>query len=41
LGAHWFRPDECARGGMPRTMRWPRKSFASKITANEELALAA
>jgi len=22
----WFRPCEQARGGMPRTMRWPRKS---------------
>jgi hypothetical protein len=24
LGAHWFRPDECARGGMPGMVRWPR-----------------
>ena len=24
LGAYWFRPDECARGGMPRMIRWPR-----------------
>jgi multiple antibiotic resistance protein len=24
MGAHWFRPCEHARGGMPRTMRWPR-----------------
>ena len=24
LGAYWFRPGEHARGGMPRTMRWPR-----------------
>jgi len=25
MGAYWFRPSEHARGGMPRTMRWPRK----------------
>src|ERR1017187_4577421 len=24
MGAHWFRPGECARGGMPRMVRWPR-----------------
>ena len=24
LGAHWFRPERSARGGMPRTVRWPR-----------------
>lgn len=24
VGAYWFRPCECARGGMPRTVRWPR-----------------
>jgi len=24
MGAYWYRPCEHARGGMPRTMRWPR-----------------
>ena len=24
MGAYWFRPDEYAGGGMPRTMRWTR-----------------
>jgi hypothetical protein len=24
MGAYWFRPERYARGGMPRTVRWPR-----------------
>ena len=32
LGAHRFRLGRGARGGMPRTMRWPRKSLASNIS---------
>ena len=30
LGAYWFRPAKCARGGMPRTVRWPRKKSNQK-----------
>lgn len=40
-GAYWFRPGNPVRGGMPRMVRWPRKSSDQNITANEELALAA
>ena len=40
-GAYWFRLSEYARGGMPRMVRWPRKKSDQKITANQELALAA
>ena len=41
MGAYWFRLEERARGGMPRMVRWPRKSPNQKLKANEELALAA
>ena len=41
MGAYWFRPGECARGGMPRMVRWPRKKSNQKSKANQELALAA
>ncbi len=41
LGAYWFRPGGYVRGGMPRMVRWPRKSPDQKITATQELALAA
>jgi len=40
-GAYWFRPDGPICDGMPRTIRWPRKSSGQTLTANEELALAA
>jgi hypothetical protein len=30
LGAYWFRPEKCARGGMSRTVRWPRKKSNQK-----------
>jgi hypothetical protein len=26
MGAHWFRPEKRAGGGMPRMVRWPRKT---------------
>jgi hypothetical protein len=26
MGAHWFRPDECARGGMPGRIVGPVKN---------------
>ena len=41
LGAYWFRPDRHVRGGMPRMIRWPRKKSDQKLSANQELALAA
>ncbi len=41
VGAYWFRPERHVRGGMPRMVRWPRKSPDQKTTANQELALAA
>jgi hypothetical protein len=41
MGAYWFRLWKYARGGMPRTVRWPRKKSDQNIKANEEFALAA
>ena len=41
LGAYWFRLGSQIRSGMPRMVRWPRKTSDQNVTANEELALAA
>ena len=41
LGAYWFRLGSHISGGMPRTVRWPRKKSNQNVIANEELALAA